>query len=1136
MVTASANFGFLRAHGARLLEAALAAERQVFADPVAALMRLRLFGELLAQEAAAYVGVYGGREQSQLDLLRAMDDRGALTREVAGLFHSLRRAGNAAAHDGEGTRHAALEQLKIARSLAVWFHRSFGGDAGFKAGPFAPPADPSVVDRLLAKELNRLREEQREQLSRVGSLEAEAKRSAARRAEAEQRAAEAQREAEAAFRLAEESEGQRAAAEAEWRARLDQLQAATAAQPTAQVTALADAAQVAGDIDALDLDEAATRALVDQQLHDAGWEADSIALRYSEGARPIKGKNRAIAEWPTRKGPADYLLFVGLMPVGVIEAKRKKKNVPGSIEQAKRYSRAFGYTGEPPPPGGPWKDGSGREYGLPFLFATNGRPYLRQLETQSGVWFLDARRATNHPRALEGWYTPAGLQDLLRQDIDDAHGRLANEPTDYLGLREYQLDAVKAVEAAIVAEQRDILLAMATGTGKTRTALGLIYRLIKSGRFRRVLFLVDRTALGEQAHNAFKDVRLEQQQSIGQIYDVKGLGDLTPAPETKLHVATVQGMVKRLLYPSDNSEPVPVDWYDCVIVDECHRGYALDREMSETEVQFRSEADYISKYRRVLDHFDAVRIGLTATPALHTTEIFGAPIFEYGYRQAVIDGYLCDHEPPIRLMTRLAQEGIHWAQGEEVTSFDTGTGQIQLFNTPDEIDIDVTGFNTQVITESFNRVVCQMLAEQIDPSLPGKTMVFCATDAHADLVVVLLKQAFEEQYGEVEDDAVMKITGNADRPLDKLRHFKNERLPAVAVTVDLLTTGIDVPEIVNLVFIRRVKSRILYEQMMGRATRLCEDIDKECFRIYDAVDLYRTLEAFTSMTPVVTRPNLSFGQLVEELLTVDDLDHKASVMSEIAAKLQARKRRLKGERGAQFETAAGAPVRDVLAILKGDDVAAAVAFFCEHPGVAAYLDDLNPTGGRRVYVSEHDDEGRGIERGYGEAKKPEEYLAGFRAYIHENANALDALLIVTQRPRELTRKQLRELKLALDREGYGELALQTAYRDLTNQDITASIIGFIRQQALGSALIPYGQRVEQAMQRVLTSRPWTDPQRKWLERIGKQLLRETIVDRAAIDEGEFKQHGGFNRLNKVFGGTLEQLLGDIQDELWRDAG
>ena len=223
-------------------------------------------------------------------------------------------------------------------------------------------------------------------------------------------------------------------------------------------------------------------------------------------------------------------------------------------------------------------------------------------------------------------------------------------------------------------------------------------------------------------------------------------------------------------------------------------------------------------------------------------------------------------------------------------------------------------------------------------------------------------------------------------------------------------------------------------------------------------------------------------------------------------------------------------------MLKSGDTGKAMAFFTEHDGVATFLDKFKPTGARNVLVSEHDDKFIDTERGYGEAKKPEEYLAGFRAFIEANKNALDALLVVTQRPRDLTRKQLRELKLKLDEAGYSETALRTAWSQVSNQDIAASIIGFIRQQALGSALIPYEQRVDRALQQVMASQSWTTPQKKWLERIGKQLKVETVVDREALDRGQFKAQGGFNRMNKIFGGKLEQVLGDLQEELWRDVG
>ena len=888
----------------------------------------------------------------------------------------------------------------------------------------------------------------------------------------------------------------------------------------------------------LDLDEADTRKIIDSQLREAGWEADTQRLSFSKGTRPQKGKNLAIAEWPTSKGPADYVLFCGLTPLAVVEAKRKRKDVPGSIEQAKRYSRGYMVMADEILPGGPWGD-----YQIPFLFATNGRPYLKQIATKSGIWFLDGRRNTNHARPLDGWYTPEGLTQLLKQDIDAANDQLQQEPTDYLPLRYYQHEAIRAVEQAVVAGRQKMLVAMATGTGKTRTAIGLIYRLVKSKRFRRILFLVDRTALAEQATNAFKDVKLENLQSFTEIYDVKELGDIVPDSDTRLQIATVQGMVKRLLYPSDEAKPLPVDQYDCIIVDECHRGYNLDQEMSDTELSFRSEADYISKYSRVIDHFDAVKIGLTATPALHTTDLFSdddrEPVYQYSYRQAVIDGYLVDHEPPYRLVTVLAEDNMKWSQGEVMKVYHTHTDQLELFNVRDDVEMEVDTFNKRVVTENFNKTICAALAEHIDPSLPGKTMVFCATDSHADMVVTLLKQAFEDKYGPIDDDTVLKITGAADRPNQLIRRFKNERLPNVAVTVDLLTTGIDVPEITNLVFLRRVRSRILYEQMLGRATRLCPDLqgpgeDKERFYIFDAVDLYSALEDHTNMKPVVTRPNISFAQLVRELNEVTDEEMREDIKAQIIAKLQRKKGSFKGRRQEECETLIGCSLPSFIKQLQASTPREVADWFAGHAEVVEFLDRVIAQGSK-VIISEHEDELRRVERGYGGAVKPGDYLESFRQYIQDNRDKVVALQLVCQRPRDLTCKQLQELKLLLDQHHFTEVSLRTAVRETTNQDIAATIIGYIRYAALDDQLIPYEDRVKQAMAKILASRAWTQPQRKWLERIGKQLQKEVIVDREALDRGQFKEYGGFARINKVFDGELAEILAAISDEIWRVA-
>jgi type I restriction enzyme R subunit len=184
-------------------------------------------------------------------------------------------------------------------------------------------------------------------------------------------------------------------------------------------------------------------------------------------------------------------------------------------------------------------------------------------------------------------------------------------------------------------------------------------------------------------------------------------------------------------------------------------------------------------------------------------------------------------------------------------------------------------------------------------------------------------------------------------------------------------------------------------------------------------------------------------------------------------------------------------------------------------------------------ISRHPDRVREVTRGYGTASAPEDFLDSFTAFVRDNMDTIAALTLVVQRPRDLTRAGLKELRLALDRAGYSDANLRRAWADATNEDIAASIIGFVRQAALGDPLIPYEDRVRAAMRTILTSRTWTDPQKKWLHRIGEQLAKELVVDREAIDKEPFIADGGFKRLNKVFGGELEHILASINDALWK---
>jgi len=1105
----SFNFAFLEEHDPQLVRLGGLAEQYFASDPNSSLIKLRQFGELLAGLIAAKVGLYVAEGDRQIDLLRRLKERSLLNPDVERLFHELRRTGNDATHALTGDARTALSHLKYARQLGIWFHRVATKNPNFHPGAFVPPPDPTVETEALKQELELLRAELATSLSAAELAQIEAQQEAIRRRGAEDLAREAEAKAQAA---------------------LDHLAAIQARAASTPAQSIQQTIQTAQQTE-IDLDERETRRLIDIQLRNAGWEADSEQLTYNNGTRPQKGSFMAIAEWQTASGRADYVLFAGLQAVAVVEAKRRSKDVPGMVDQAKRYSRGFFVKGdETLPSGSPWG-----EFKVPFAFATNGREFLQQLRTKSGIWFCDLRRTDNLRYPLPTWYSPQGLLDTLAQDVEQAHQKLEAEGFNYnLELRPYQIRAIQAAESELAKGRRELLVAMATGTGKTKTCIALVYRLLKTKRFRRVLFLVDRTALGEQTANAFKDSRMENLQTFADIFDIKELGDTAPDRDTKVQIATVQSFVKRILYKADDAAVPTADLYDCIVVDECHRGYLLDRELSDLELTFRDESDYISKYRRVLEHFDAVKIGLTATPALHTTQIFGEPIYTYSYREAVIDGWLIDHEPPIRIVTALAEDGMVWNPGEAMEFFDPKTGQLDLVHAPDEVRIEVEQFNRRVVTPEFNRVVCEQLAKSIDPSLPEKTLIFCATDGHADIVVDQLKIALADRYGSVEDDAVAKITGNADRPLQQIRRFRNESNPQIAVTVDLLTTGIDVPPICNLVFIRRVNSRILYEQMLGRATRRCDEIGKQVFRIYDAVNLYEALAPVSAMKPVAVNPNISFGQLLQELSSVTDTTAASEIIDQLLAKLQRQRQNLATDKQEAIEEIAGMSLPDTIAYLRQTDPMQLKQWFSDRAAIAQIL-DLRDGGTQPLLISRHADELRLVERGYGNAQKPEDYLDSFKAYLRDNLNQIPALIVVTQRPRELTRAQLKEIRLLLDAVGYSETTLQVAWREMTNEDIAASIVGFIRQAALGDPLVSYEQRVERAIAKIFAARAWTPPQRKWLERIAKQLKVETIVDREALDKGEFKTQGGFTRINKIFDGQLETILAEINANLWQDA-
>lgn len=1153
------NFDFLSTHSESLAALGRVAEKIFPHDPPSCVAKLRLLAEAIAKDVAHRMGLQL-LQPTQAELIRAIDSRLGLDPQLRQMFHLLRIRGNDAVHEvgaAIGYREA-LESLKVAREVALWFHRTFGHNPKYKPGPFLLPDDPS-------QKLNALQQQIHELEIKLSSAEAQT-------ADRETVALLKQQQLEQEHALAEQALQERdiyeqLASEAsqsieQLKTELSKAQAAIQQAPSPEaVRSWSERSRKAASL--VHMDEAATRLIIDQMLRDAGWQADTVDLTHAKGARPVRGQNLAIAEWPMPgMQSADYVLFAGLTPVAVVEAKRLNQNVAGKISQAERYSRSFVPTDGTDAPWQLvqrvqfWEDGLGGTFKIPFAYSCNGRPYIKQHEQASGTWFRDLRHTANLAKPLQGFHSPEGLLDLLERSIELAQTKLAQEASAYLGLRDYQLKAISAVEQGLANGHRSCLLAMATGTGKTRTIIGLIYRLLKAERFKRILFLVDRTALGDQALDAFGDMLLEQNMPLSKHYNIAELGDMAVEAEHRVQVATVQAMVRRV-YGSDN--PPPVDTFDCIIVDEAHRGYALDQEMTEGELELRDQSQYLSTYRRVLDYFDAVKVGLTATPAKHTTDIFGHPLYTYSYREAVADDWLIDHEPPIRYTTLLTEKGIHFNKGDEVESIDLPTGEISKAELEDELHFDLASFNKGVLNDNFNRVICNQLALELDPFSDEKTMIFCATDAHADTVVRMLGEAFKDLHGDAYNQAtVVKITGASDKVDQLIRRYKNEAFPKVAVTVDLLTTGIDVPPICNLVFMRRVRSRILYEQMIGRATRRCDDIGKTVFRIYDPVDLYATLQAVNTMQPLVKDPKVTIDQLWDELQNPVAYNtpgsaplrkHADDVLDQLNQKLmrvlrkaehQAEKSPVLKERLQQLEQSWGVPPaqlhKHLHELAKVQGTQAAANFLRDNTRWLQQLGEVQALMGsnNRPVLSEHPDELKERQQSWGTHAKPQDYLDSFASFIKQQLNQSVALSVVVNRPKDLTREQLREVRLLLDGAGFSEAALKSAWRNQSNQDIAAGIVAHIRQAALGEALLPFDERVNRAMQHIYTLHNWMPAQRSWLDRIAKQLKHETVVDHNFLNEA-FRQQGGIRQVDKVLGGQLDTVVTHLAEALWRKA-
>jgi type I restriction enzyme R subunit len=641
---------------------------------------------------------------------------------------------------------------------------------------------------------------------------------------------------------------------------------------------------------------------IDQQLKAAGW----LILPFSEELDQSILTNHAVEEFQTSNGPADYALFVRGRLLGVVEAKKLEVGAANVLEQAKRYSEGADRTI------GDWNG-----FHVPFLFSSNGEL----------IYHLDVRNNKNLSRQIFKFHSPAAVWAIFTAKKDEAIKWLLERPIKTPGLRPYQGEAILAFETNLEEGKRQMLLAMATGTGKTFTTVNLVYRMLASGYSKRVLFLVDRKSLAAQAVTAFasfdtprnikfKDEyelysqRFQKEDFEDEPYDPQVLPNtyLTNPDETKtfLYICTIQRMAMNLFGKAaafgDDEESagdeeeilsIPSHAFDLIIADECHRGYTS----KETNV-----------WRNTLNHFDAVKIGLTATPASHTVAYFGKPVFNYPLQQAIDEGFLVDYDA-VAINSEVLMNGAFLKEGEQVGMIDTQTGREQIDQLEDERQFTSTEIEDKITAPDTIQKVIEELKKYTDAfeeergRFP-KTLIFASNDipitSHADRLVKTCKEIFNRG-----DSFVAKITGSptVDRPLKKIKEFRNRPNPKIVVTVDMLSTGVDIPALEFIVFLRPVKSRILWEQMLGRGTRKCDDIGKTHFVLFDCfngtlIRYFKNASYNFTIDPPGTE-TITIKELIEKIYNNED---RAANAKRLSKRLHRIEKDMSGNAREKFKT------------------------------------------------------------------------------------------------------------------------------------------------------------------------------------------------------------------------------------------
>ncbi|WP_345132543.1 DEAD/DEAH box helicase family protein [Streptomyces mexicanus] len=936
----SRNFGFLLPHVPLLVAYGSAAESHVFTDPNTSLIKSRQFGETLAADLVGRgrVRVEGS---TQFDRLKALDREGYLHGDVGKAFHEIRTLGNDANHNGHDSADDAFRALQICFRLGVWYHRLLTGSR--EQITFVPPdpdQTPAAQNRRLLDAVAEARRALEEARVTYQGRQTQAQAEQAARAAAERELARAKAERDELARAVAAMQDQLRAFETAFETAQERQRRTDAISRTAASAAVAERARLLDNAEQAarePLTEAQVRARLDEMLTEAGWSVQDAGASLNLWVQgDHRGNGVAVRETTTARGRADYALYVDRKLVGVIEAKREGADLSAAEEQADRYAD---HLTDAQQRLAAWRTP------LPFRYVSDGG------ETR----FRNALDPDSRTRRIFSFHQPRTLSRWMRQADEDpqaptyrARLRLRMPELDERPLRPAQITAVRGVENSVALGkgqqgmgQSRSLVQMATGAGKTYTAVTFSYRMLKYARAERVLFLVDRNNLGAQAVAEFENFETpDTRRKFADLFNVQRLGAEGMNASAKVVVSTVQRLYMELtgsrlpeVRPEGEGEEadlpydvpgeisvgynpnIPPEAFDLIVVDECHRSI-------------------YGKWRSVLEYFDAPVVGLTATPVAQTFGYFnGNLVSEYTYQEAVADGVNVDFRV-YEIETRITAEGGVIARGT-IPVRDRRTRRQRYEDIDEDIEYGANQVGVGVISKDQLRTVIQTFRDRLfteifperakrdprdgtllwDQMYVPKTLIFAKNDNHAEEIVEVVRDVFGKG-----NDFCAKITHAARRPAERLAEFRNLPQLRIAVTVDMIATGTDVKPLECLLFLRDVKSWAYFEQMKGRGARTLSLTDfervtpgvgpKTRFVIVDAVGVTRKPKVDAAPLERHTDKQISLEKLLRKAAANTIEEEEVSTLAARLAKLDLQ---MTAEEHAEIERISGGlPLKQIV--------------------------------------------------------------------------------------------------------------------------------------------------------------------------------------------------------------------------------